>query len=654
MTDARADALPPASPLDQDFSRPGRKAGRRSGWRLVRGAWRLLVGIKDLLVLIAMLLFFGLIFAALNARPGTKAISDGALLLKLDGAVVEQPEAIAPLAMLSGRATPRQFRLRDVVRAIDAARDDTRVKVLVLDLDAFGGAYPAALQEMGDALARFRKGGKPVLTYATAYTDGAYRLAANASEIWVNPLGGTLFMGPGGNQLYYKGLIDKLGVTTHVYRVGKFKSFVEPYIRADQSPDARAASQALYGTLFAQWREAVAKARPKAQIDAFLAQPDRAVLAANGNIADANLKAGLVDKLGDRMAFGKRVAEIAGVENAKPAGSFRTIGYDAWVRAHPLPTGGDAIGVLTIAGSIVDGEGGPGTAAGETISKALLDGLATKKLKALVVRVDSPGGSVLASEQIRQAILEAKRQKLPIVVSMGGLAASGGYWVSTPADVIFAEPGTITGSIGIFGLIPSFENTLAKIGVTSDGVKTTPLTGQPDVLGGFTPMLDTILQAGIENGYRQFLTRVAESRRMTPEKVDTIAQGRVWDGGTARQIGLVDRFGNLSDAIAEAARRAKLDPAKVHAEYLEKKPGFAAELLQGLQDSDDSTQDGGDVFAIAAAERRAVAARALGDVQRLVRGGSVQARCLECGALGPMATAGDERLLDLLIARLGL
>ena len=310
--------------------------------------------------------------------------------------------------------------------------------------------------------------------------------------------------------------------------------------------------------------------------------------------------------------------------------------------------------MLTIAGNIVDGEAGPGTAAGDTIAKALLDGLAKKKLKALVVRVASPGGSVLASEQIRQAILEAKRQKLPVIVSMGGLAASGGYWVSTPADLISAEPGTITGSIGIFGLIPSFENTLAKIGITTDGVKTTPLTGQPDVLGGFTPMLDTILQAGIENGYRQFLTRVAESRHMSVEKVDTIAQGRVWDGGTARQIGLVDRFGTLSDAIAEAARRAKLDPAKVHAEYLEKKPGFAAMLAEGFDSDDDDTQQGGDVFAIAAAERRAVAARALGDVARLARGGSVQARCLECGGLGPVGSVGDERLLDLLIARLGL
>lgn len=622
--------------------------------KLVRGAWKLLVGIKDALVLIAMLLFFGLIFAALNARPGTKAINDGALVLDLNGSIVEQPAEPAAFAALSGQGTPKQFRLRDVVRAIDTARTDDRVKALVLDLDGFTSAYPAALGEIGDAIARVRATKKPVLAYATAYTDGGYRLAANASEIWVNPLGGTLFMGPGGNQLYYKGLIDKLGITTHVYRVGRYKSFVEPYTRADQSEDARAASQALYGTLFDQWREAVAKARPKAQIAQFVARPDMQVLAANGDIATANLRAGLVDKLGDRTAFGKRVAQIAGADASKPSGSFNTITYDAWVKANPLPTGGDAIGVLTVAGEIVDGTGGPGRAAGKTIEKAMLDGLAKKNLKALVVRVDSPGGSVLASEQIRLAILEAKKKGLPVVVSMGGLAASGGYWVSTPADVIFAEPGTITGSIGIFGIIPTFEAALAKIGVTSDGVKTTPLSGQPDIVGGTTPMFDTLIQAGIENGYRQFIARVAASRKLSPARVDAIGQGRVWDGGTARQIGLVDRFGTLKDAIDEAAKRAKLDPAKVHAEYLEKPPGFLAKLASDFDSGDDEDMTGTDAFGRIALERRQMVARALGDMQRLTTAGSIQARCLECGGIGPGAgDVGDARLLDLLLARIG-
>ncbi|MEG8052999.1 signal peptide peptidase SppA [Sphingomonas aerolata] len=623
--------------------------------KLVRGAWKLLVGIKDALVLIAMLLFFGLVFAALNARPGTNAIKDGALVLDLNGSIVEQPAEPAAFAALSGQNTPKQFRLRDVVRAIDTARTDGRVKALVLDLDGFTGAYPAALGEIGDAIARVRAAKKPVLAYATAYTDGSYRLAANASEVWVNPLGGTLFMGPGGNQLYYKGLIDKLGITTHVYRVGRYKSFVEPYTRTDQSDDARAASQALYGTLYDQWREAVAKARPKAQIAQFLARPDALVLAANGDIATANLRAGIVDKLGDRTAFGKRVAAIAGADTSKPAGSFNTITYDSWVKANPLPTGGDAIGVLTVAGDIVDGEGGPGTAAGKTIEKAMLDGLAKKNLKALVVRVDSPGGSVLASERIRLAILEAKKKGLPVVVSMGGLAASGGYWVSTPADVIFAEPGTITGSIGIFGIIPTFETALAKIGVTTDGVKTTPLSGQPDITAGTTPMFDTLIQAGIENGYRQFIARVAASRKLSPARVDAIGQGRVWDGGTARQIGLVDRFGTLKDAIAEAARRAKLDPAKIHAEYLEKPPGVLAQLAAGFDTGDDDTTTGSDAFGRIALDRRQMVARAVGDMKRLATSGSIQARCLECGGIGPSAgDGGDARLLDLLLARIGL
>ena len=623
--------------------------------KLVRGAWKLLVAIKDGLVLIAMLLFFGLLFAALNARPGTKAIPTGALVLDLDGTIVEQPEEQAPFAALSGQSMPRQYRARDVLRAIDEARTDDRVKALVLDLDRFGGGYPATLNEIADAIRRFRDTKKPVLAYATAYTDSGYRLAANASEIWVNPLGGTLFTGPGGNQLYYKGLIDKLGVNTHVYRVGKFKSFVEPYTRTGQSPEAREASRQLLGSLFGQWQDAVAKARPKAQVAQFLNSPERVIVAANGDIARANLSAGIVDKLGDRTAFGQRVAALVGSDTRKPIGNFTTIRYDAWIGAHPLSKAGDGIGVVTIAGDIVDGEGGPGSAHGDTIAKLILNGLATRNLKALVVRVDSPGGSVLASERIRLAILEAKKKGLPIVVSMGGLAASGGYWVSTPGDVIFAEPATITGSIGIFGIIPTFEKTLARIGVTTDGVKSTPLSGQPDVYAGTTPELDAILQAGIENGYRQFLGRVAQSRRMTPERVDQIAQGRVWDGGTARQLKLVDRFGGLQDAIAEAAKRARLDPAKIHAEYLEKEPGFAAQIAASFAEKDDDDATGGDVFARIVAERRGLLAQALGDVKRLATAGSVQVRCLECGGLGPSDTAGsDARLLDLILARVGL
>ncbi|WP_423604644.1 signal peptide peptidase SppA [Sphingomonas sp. MS122] len=631
--------------------------------KLVRGAWKLLVGIKDALVLLFMLLFFIALFAVLSARPNPAAVRDGALVLNIDGMIVEQPSQADPFAAFGGGESIKEYRMRDLVRALDAAKGDSRVKAVVLDLDRFMGGYPAAVAEVGQAVARVRAAGKPVLAYATGYTDSGYLLAANASEIWVNPLGGTLFTGPGGSRLYYKGLIDKLGVTTHVYKVGKFKSAVEPFILTGQSPEAREANEALYGAIFGQWQEAVAKARPKARIRETIAQPDVVVAAANGDIALANERMGLVDKRGDRLAFGKRVAEVAGADAGKPAGNFKAIKLANWLEANPAPKTGDAIGVITIAGEIVDGKAGPGTAGGDTVSALLLKGLAEKKLKALVVRVDSPGGSALASERIRQAILQAKGQGLPVVVSMGSLAASGGYWVSTPGDVIFAEPNTITGSIGIFGIIPTFENTLAKIGVTSDGVKTTPLTGQPDVYAGTNETVDRVLQSGIEQGYRRFIGLVSQSRRMTPQRVDEIGQGRVWDGGTARQLGLVDRFGNLSDAVAEAAKRAKLDPAKVHAVYLEKEPSWFEQLVAGFaagsgedEDEEAAPESGGDIYARIAAERRAVFGQALGDARRLAMGSSMQARCLECGAFGPAATnvRADARLIDLVLARIGL
>lgn len=628
--------------------------------KLVRGAWKLLVGIKDALVLLFMLCFFAALFAILSARPNPGAVKDGALVLNLDGMIVEQAARADPLTVISGGEGPREFQTRDLVRALDTARSDARVKVVVLDLDRFMGGYPAAVAQVGDAIARVRAANKPVLAFATAYSDSAYRLASNASEIWVDPLGGTLFSGPGGSQLYYKGLIDKLGVTAHIYKVGRYKSAVEPFMLTGQSPEAREANEALYGAIWSQWQEAVTKARPKAQIARMIAQPDALVAAAGGDIALANERLGLVDKRGDRLAFGRRVAQVAGVDAGKPAGSYKAIKLANWLQANPVKKSGDAIGVITIAGEIVDGKGGAGMAGGDTVSELLLKGLAEKKLKALVVRVDSPGGSVLASERMRQAILQAKAQKLPIVVSMAGLAASGGYWVSTPGDVIFAEPNTITGSIGIFGMLPTFENTLAKIGVTSDGVRTTPLTGQPDLYAGTNETVDRILQGGVERGYARFVGLVAQTRKLSVQRVDEIGQGRVWDGGTARQLGLVDRFGGIDDAVAEAAKRAGLKADKVHALYLEKEPSFFETMVAGFMSGGDeeeaAPESGGDIYARLAADRRAVFAQALGDARRLTQGSSMQARCLECGAFAPVGATmrGDAKLIDLVLAKIGL
>lgn len=620
--------------------------------KLVRGAWKLLVGVKDAMVLVAMLLFFGLLFAALSARPGQRTIGEGALVLDLRGSIVEQPQRQDPVALATGSGRLNEHRLRDVIRILRAAKGDARVKVVVLDLDSFAGGYPAALAEVADTIRNVRQSGKPVLAYATAYTDGGYLLASSASEIWTSPLGGVAVTGPGGSQLYFKGLLDKLGVNAHIYRVGIYKSAVEPFSNTEASPPAEEAERALYGSLFAQYRARVAKARPKAQLDTFLRDPLGAVRATGGDLATANLRGGLVDKLGERAQFEARVAQLAGRDSAKPKDPFRTIRMADYIAATPAPAGGQ-VGVLTIAGNIVDGDADPGTAGGETIAKLLRDGLADKPVKALVVRVDSPGGSVTAGERMRQAILSAKARGISVVVSMGGLAASAGYYVSTPADMIFAEPNTITGSIGVFAVLPSFENALPKLGITTDGFKTTPLSGQPDIFAGIDPTFDQLLQAGIDDFYRRFVTLVAQSRKQSPARINQIAQGRVWDGGSAHQLGLVDRFGGIDEAVAEAARRAKLTGDAARPVYLEPEPSWAERIAADFarQTEDEDAEASAGLAARLMDAQRRLAAASLAEVRMLATNASMQARCLECVSLGapsvsPRDTALFERLLE--------
>ncbi|HST35768.1 MAG TPA: S49 family peptidase, partial [Allosphingosinicella sp.] len=275
-------------------------------------------------------------------------------------------------------------------------------------------------------------------------------------------------------------------------------------------------------------------------------------------------------------------------------------------------------------------------------------------LKALVVRVDSPGGSVLASERIRRAILAAKARGIPVVISMGSVAASGGYWIATAGDIIFAEPSTITGSIGVFAILPSFEGTLQRLGVGADGVRTTPLSGEPDLLRGPSPEADRLLQTGVETTYRRFVNLVARTRHLTPQRVDEIGQGRVWAGGTARQLGLVDRFGSLDDAVAEAARRANIEPADARTVYLEKEPDFWSRLATDVFGGGDSRAEAPrDVFSRMARRPEAMLERALDDAQRLTQGAAIQARCLECPAIAPLRrTRAPEGLWAQLLAAL--
>jgi protease IV len=600
--------------------------------KFMAGAWRVLVGLKDALALLFLILFFALLYALLSMGPKPAAFRDGALVIDLDGYVSEQPAAIDPITALTSREAPTaEIRQRDIVRALDIAVKDDRVKAVVLDMDRFMGGGQASLAAIAERLDRVKKAGKPVYSFATAYSDDSYQLAAHASRIWMDPMGGTLLTGPGGSQPYYKDLLDKIGITAHVYRVGTYKSAVEPYILSAQSPASKEAIKAVYDEIWGQWRSGVAKARPQAQLDVLLADPASSIEGVKGDLAQLAVNTKLVDTLGDKIAFGKFIASKYGKDREASTGGFSAIPMGELLASYSPDNDGEAIGLVTIAGTIVDGKAGPGSAAGDTVSKLIYDALDKKKLKALVIRVDSPGGSVLASEKIRLAITAAKTQKLPVVVSMANLAASGGYWVSTPADTIFAEPETITGSIGIFGIVPSAEKALAKIGVNADGVKTTPLSGEPDVLGGFSPQFDRFAQSAIEKGYRDFVTRVAVSRKKTPEQVDSIAQGRVWAGGTARQIGLVDRFGGIDDALAEAAKRAGLKTW--HPEYIEPKPDFASVLLGGLMPSDKQSAAPMDLFAMTAFQQQAQWNRIGADLAMLNGVTGAQVRCLECGII---------------------
>ena len=622
--------------------------------QFARVSWKILVGLKDLLVLLFMLLFFAAIFALLNASPNPAMVRDGALLLKLEGVVSEQPAEIDTLTTLtSSAASVGEMRQRDIVRALKLAETDDRVKAVVVDMDRFMGGGQASLAAIGSSLDGVKKAGKPVYAFATAYTDDSYQLAAHATQIWMDPLGGAMLTGPGGSQPYFKGLLDRLGVKANIYRVGTYKSAVEPFMRSDQSEASKAAIKGVYDEIWGQWKAAVAKARPQARLEQMLTDPAAAVEGAQGNLAQLALSSKLVDTLGDRVAFGKFVTSKVGADDKKTTGGFANTPMDAFLAHYGPASAGKQIGVITIAGTIVDGEGGPGSAAGDTVSGLIYDALDNKDLKALVVRVDSPGGSVMASEKIQLAIEAAKAKKIPVIVSMANLAASGGYWISLPADVIFADPSTITGSIGIFGVIPSAEVGLAKIGVNADGVKTTPLSGEPDVLNGFSPEFDRVAQSAIENGYRQFLNRVAAARKKTPAQVDAIAQGRVWAGGTARRLGLIDRTGGMNDAFAEAAKRAGLKSDGWHAEYIEPPVSFTETLLQGLMPKRAQATAPMDIFAHAAWQQNLFAQRVARDLNMLTGVKGVQAACLECGDFAsPAPSPTDKSWLAILIKAL--
>ena len=514
------------------------------------------VAVANLLIILLVVVVI-MIFAS---GSGPVEISEGsALLLETDGRIVEQTGGQDPLALLSG-ASFLETPLMDILSAIDKARADHRVGALVLDTSSLGYVAPAQLEVIGDALASFRGSGKTILAKSDFYNRDQYYLASFADAIAMHPLGEVALDGYGAYRSYYGGLLDKLKVNIHVFRVGTYKAFVEPYTGTGMSDAARHANQAMIDRLWHAYVERVAGNRglEPARLVAYANQYDELLRATGGDPARLALEYGLVDELLDAEDLSRQLKDLTGGTD-----SFAHVALGDYVDPALPPLFGKSIVVMPLSGTIVMGEAPRGFIGADTVVGLLEDVREDPQVGAVVLRIDSGGGSAFASEMIRAEVARIQNRGTPVVVSMAGTAASGGYWIAATADEIWAAPTTVTGSIGIFAIVPTFEEALGEIGVSRDGVATGPFVGALDPMGGIGDAMARALQSNVEYGYRRFVDLVAEGRGLALEDVDAIAQGRVWLGLDAKQHGLVDELGHLDDAIASAAKLADLDSYQV-------------------------------------------------------------------------------------------
>ena len=541
----------------------------RTLWQIIAGifrwTWRLLNFIRELILnlFLVLLILVGVgIYLSFQSSSTSTAPARGALLVDLSGVVVDQPSVNNRVRQwgreLLGASSSRlqENSLFDVVDSIRKAKDDKNITGMVLQLNDFAGADQPSLRYIGKALREFRDGGKPIFAIGDSYNQTQYFLASYANKIYLSPQGAVDLHGFATNNLYYKSLLDMLKVTTNIFRVGTYKSAVEPLIRDDMSPAAREADSRWIGGLWQNYLETVAANRQLTPQQLFpgAAGVLSGLQAAGGDTARYALDNKLVDELASRTAIENQLVKAFGWD--KQANDFNATSiYD--YQPKPDANQGGKIAVVFANGAIMDGPQTPGNVGGDTTAAELRQARLDPAIKAVVFRVNSPGGSVSASEVIRSELAAVRAAGKPVVVSMGGMAASGGYWVSTPADYIIASPSTLTGSIGIFGIINTYEKTLDTLGVHTDGVATSPLADIA-VTKALPQEFSQMMQLNIENGYKNFLDLVAKSRKMTPQQVDQIAQGHVWLGSDAKVNGLVDQLGDFDDAVKKAAELAKL------------------------------------------------------------------------------------------------
>jgi protease-4 len=531
---------------------------------LIRGLWhgltvcRVIIG--NLVFLVLIVFFFSILF-----YDSEQALPDeAALVLSLKGDIVIQKTQTLPSGSLFGESSQQETLLKDVIDAVDYAGNDKRIQVLVLNLRDMGGAGVSKLQTIGEALIRFKETGKEIIAAGDVFNQGQYYLAAHADRIYVHPMGGVFLTGFGLYRQYFKTALEKLLIQFHVFRVGTYKSALEPFLRDDMSKYAKEANLAWLTVLWDAFKGRLAEMRglePQG-IDDYINNISGHLAGVEGDTARLALNYGLVDELKTRDEVRDELIQLVGEDEDKH--TFNQIQLDEYldvIRPELMRTdpANAKIGVIVARGVILDGTQPAGKIGGDSLSDLIRKARLDDKIAAIVLRMDSPGGSALASETIRNEILITRQAGKPVIASMSSMAASGGYWISSAADEIWASPTTITGSIGIYGAFVTLEKSFDSLGIHSDGVGTTQLAGAFDPARPLNSMVADSMQLMIENNYRRFIQLVADGRNLEPEDVEKIAQGRVWAGKTARELGLVDKFGNLQDAVQSAADLADIE-----------------------------------------------------------------------------------------------
>lgn len=544
--------------------------------RFFGGLWSALNFLRRLVLNLLFLAIIAVLVLAWLASDGPTVLApDSALVLNLQGDIVEE-YTIGPREAAVAEALGEQrfeTRLRDVVMALDTAAKDQRITRAVLVLDEMRGAGAATLREIGAALERFRASGKPLYAWGESYSQPQYYLASHANEVYLHPAGMLTVRGLAATRGYYKTLLDKLGVKVNAFQAGRYKSFAEPFTRTGATPESKEADALLLTGVWRIWTGDVERVRKLAPgtIDTVIADLPQRLATAEGDIARLALNEHLVDGLKTRDQFRDQLLQAGAPRSAEDNETFRQISLYSYLRGINRPATGDAVGVIVAQGEITGGEAQQGRVGARTMVELIQRARQDDRIKAVVLRIDSPGGLVQASEIIREQLDLTRKAGKPVVASMGDVAASGGYWIAMGADEVVADPATITGSIGVFGLVPTFEGTMEKLGVNIDGVSTTWLAAATDLRQPLDKRLAQSLELVVNSNYREFIGLVAERRNSTPEKINEVAQGRVWTGAQAKERGLVDTLGGIDVAVKSAAKRAGLGES-YRLDYVEPEP----------------------------------------------------------------------------------